>query len=208
MPITYPLTTIHQLPGFQEFSWEPESNVGFQENPFTFSQKVYAWTGQRRKATASVRPLVSLDEAREWQTFLYKLNGREGTFLMQDQENDHTGNFDLGGLFTPRVKGGGQNGVTLETDGWEPGMVDVLKKGDWISLAYRLHMVLDDVSADTAGEADIDIWPHVRENVEDNQEVAVGEQAWGTFRLLDFPAFVGDLDVYMKGFKLGCVEAF
>ncbi len=214
MSISYPLTGIHNLPGFVEFSWEPDSNVAIQENPFTFQQKIYAWDGQRRKATVRVReldtdPTIAVQEAIEWQTFILKLNGREGTFLMQDPLTyQHRGNYNLSDVWIGKVKGADQSGASLDTDGWEPGMADVLKKGDWISIANRLHQVLDDVDSDTAGEATLTIWPHARYDLTDNAEIGVGEQAWGTFRLLEFPRFAYNLDKYMTGFSFGCVEAF
>lgn len=209
MPITYPL--LHPTdPGFQEFVWEPDSAVAVQSNEFNFKSRAYAWQGARRRARVKVAPMTEIAQARDWQTFVLKLNGREGTFLMQDPlHSEHHGSFDLNDVYVPRVFGTQTpGGFALETDGWEPSMVNVVVKGDYIAIDYRLYMVLSDSSASTAGEAGIEVWPKITAEVLDNTEIFVGEQAWGKFRMMEFPRFPYDLDTYMNGFEFTCEEAF
>jgi len=52
---------------------------------------------------------------------------------------------------------------TLHTVGWRAGAFRVLCAGDQLQLGYRLHMVCDDINADSSGHAAIPVWPSLRE---------------------------------------------
>ncbi len=208
MPITYPILMPTQ-PGMVDFAWENMSAVAEQSNEFNLKSRIYEWEGQLRRAVCTIGEMKSEDNVKQWQAFLGKLNGTAGSFLLHEPKNDsrHRGNYDLGDSYVGRVKGGDQNSSDLVTDGWDPGMVGALLQGDWISINYRLYQLLDDVDVDSSGDATLSIWPHVRPDVPDNAEISVGEQAWGEFRMIEWPRQPFNVETLMSGFAFSCKEA-
>lgn len=209
MAITYPL--VMPTLGFKKFSWQPDSTVQVQRNEFTSGTKTYVWPGKIRRASVQLGAMTSIAQAREWQAFFLKLNGQEGTFLMQDPALARVSDAleALAGSYTAKVDGGGQNGNLLQTKDWPVSMSDLLRKGDYIGINVRLHMLLEDVDSDTNGDAELSIWPHADATMLDNTEIWVGSEAFGKFRLLEFPAFVYDDEKLMTdGVSFNCEEAF
>lgn len=76
----------------------------------------------------------------------------------------------------------------LYTTGWTPNTTGILKAGDWLQLgsgaSARLHKNLTDASSDGSGNAVLDIWPALREDVADGAAITV-RSAKGVFRLAD-----------------------
>ncbi|MBI2235346.1 MAG: hypothetical protein HYU60_00040 [Magnetospirillum sp.] len=181
MSITYPLSL--PFPAIRKIRLSGRAVVAVSESPFTLSQQVQAYPGQRWGAEVVLRPL-SIAESKTWRAFLFKLNGRLGTFLMGDPDGMAPRGTPTG---TPVVDGAGQNGQQLATRGWTAGAAGVLLAGDMIQLgsgaSSRLHQVLNDVSADGAGKATIDIWPRLRESPDDNAPV-VTSNAMGVWRMV------------------------
>lgn len=197
-----------EKPGILDFAWEPDTAVQVQRGEFDMRQKVYAWEGQNRKATVRLGEIVDETVAKQWMSFIQKLNGPYGTFLMQDPKcAAHRGAYDFETGFAPKVKGGSQNGPDLETDGWPTGVSGLLLEGDYISIQGRLYQLLADADSDGSGNADLLVYPHVRNDVLDNADITVGIEAFGLFRLLEFPRFPYKVDVFMSGFAFGCEEA-
>lgn len=199
--------------GEVQFVWRAVSNVVVQENEFNSSDKVYAWDGQKREVTIQIglmegNSLMSLEKAMAWQTFILKLNGSEGTFLVQDPVA-----YALRGLAgetgnAGQVNGANQFGPDLETDGWVPSTTGLFLKGDHISINNRLYQILDDVDSDGAGAATLTIWPFARNNIADAAEILVGADAFGLFRLIEPPEFAWNVDKLRDGFQFGAKESF
>ena len=88
---------------------------------------------------------------------------------------------------TPLVKGASQLGNSLITDGWTPSITNILRAHDYIQLSSglttNLHVNLNDVNSDGAGDATLDIWPDLRISPLDNDPIIV-TSAKGIFRLL------------------------
>jgi len=181
MAITYPLT-LPSVKSPTRVTLAATSVVGISRSPFTFTQQVFAYPGQIWGAGISL-PVMLRSDADQWKTFLLKLNGQYGTFLLGDPSAPSAKGTALG---TPLVKGASQTGQTLLTDGWTNSATGVLLAGDYIQLgtgaASRLHMVLVDVDADGSGNATIEIFPALRESPADNLAI-VTEDCVGTFRL-------------------------
>lgn len=70
---------------------------------------------------------------------------------------------------SPRVKGGGQSGLAVETDGWSNNST-VLKKADFIELEGdpKIYQVTADVLSNGSGEATVPIFPALRRVPGDN----------------------------------------
>lgn len=176
-PLALPTTT-----GIAKIRISANNVVGVSMSPFTAKQQVYKYTGQFWEAEISLPPMKR-SEAEYWISFLLKLNGSYGTFLLGDPNGETARGVVTG---TPLVNGASQTGNELVTDGWTTSTTGILKAGDYIQLgsgaSAKLHKVLDDVDSDGSGNATITIWPDLRSAPSDNAAIVVSG-AKGVFRL-------------------------
>jgi len=115
MAITYPLA-LPTHTGIQSVNLRANDIVGMNMSPFSASQQVYKYTGQFWEADISLPPMKRAD-AEYWITFLMKLNGAYGTFLLGDPSANTARGVATG---SPLVNGASQTGYELITDGWTP----------------------------------------------------------------------------------------
>ena len=181
MSITYPLS----LPSNSQIAsirLLTNDVVGISQSPFSASQQVYRYSGQYWEADISLRPM-NRDEAEYWISFLLKLNGQYGTFLLGDPAGKTPRGIATG---SPLVYGAAQYGNVLETDGWTVSKTGILKAGDYIQLGSgatsRLYKVLNDANSDVSGRATLDIYPNLRSSPADNSAVYT-TNCQSTFRL-------------------------
>lgn len=180
MAITYPLS----LPNANIAKVRMVANdvVGVSQSPFTAAQQVYRYTGQFWEADITLPPMKRAD-AEYWISFLMKLNGPYGTFLLGDPNGQTARGVATG---TPLVNGASQTGNELVTDGWTNSTTGILKAGDYIqlgtALSSRLYKVLDDVNSDGSGNATLTVWPDLRTAPADNATITVASPK-GLFRL-------------------------
>ncbi len=204
MAYTYPLT----FPdiGIRSINIRAITVVGASVSPFTGQQQVYKHQGQWWEMEVSM-PAMKRDEAEQVASFLLKMNGKYGTFLLGDKANTAPRGVGTG---SPLVKGGSQTGDQLLTDGWTSSTTGILKAGDWIQVgsgsSTRLHKVLDDVNSDGSGNATLNIFPNIRTSPADNTVITVNSPK-GIWRLssneTDFS--IDEASVY--GITFACVEA-
>lgn len=183
MSISYPLNAPAQAR--RSLSVSSVSMVATTRSPFTGAQTVFAHSGQWWELQVSYPPMRR-DQAEAVIAFLLKLNGQEGTFLI-----------DVGGAVpagagggSPTVDGGSQTGNELDVSTSLTNQTDWLKAGDFIQIgtgsAARLYKVLDDVSTDGSGDATLTIWPSIRNgDAPTNGASIVVSSAVGLFRLKD-----------------------
>lgn len=176
MAISYPLS----LPStdIAQVRLVANSMVGISQSPFTAVQQVYKYTGQYWEADISLPPMKRA-VAEYWISFLLKLNGSYGTFLLGDPNGATPRGVATG---TPLVKGANQTGSDLITDGWTTSTTGILKAGDYIQIGNYLHKVLDDVNSDSSGNATLTLFPDLRTSPADNTTITVNS-AKGLFRL-------------------------
>lgn len=181
MAVSYPLA-LPTTTGLAKIRIAANNVVGISQSPFTAKQQVYKYTGQFWEAEISLPPMKRSD-AEYWISFLLKLNGSYGTFLLGDPNGATARGVATG---TPLVKGASQTGSELITDGWTTSTTGILKAGDYIQLgsgsSAKLHKVLDDVDSDSSGNATLTIWPDLRSAPSDNAAITVSG-AKGVFRL-------------------------
>lgn len=181
MPISYPLS-LPTTSGIMRVRLVANDVVGVSQSPFTAVQQVYRYTGQFWEADITLPPMKRAD-AEYWISFLLKLNGPFGTFLMGDPNGATPRGIATG---TPLVNGAGQTGNELITDGWTTSQTGILKAGDYIQLGTgatsRLYKVLDDVNSDGSGNATLTVWPDLRSAPADNAAITVSNTKT-TFRL-------------------------
>lgn len=161
MAITYPLSFPSTI-GISEFTLRTRSAVARTESPFSFADQVQVNAGQQWQCDVTI-PLYNRDTAEDANTFLMKLNGREGTFLL----GDPNANSPRGSVTTTvTVDGNGQTGGELSVTGLAASTAGDFKAGDFIQLGSlgtaRLHKILNDVVSDGSGNATLDIWPNIR----------------------------------------------
>lgn len=205
MAISYPLA-LPTHTGIKSVSLRANDIVGMNVSPFSAAQQVYKYTGQFWEADISL-PAMKREDAEYWVTFLMKLNGAYGTFLLGDPNAATARGVATG---TPLVNGASQTGYTLITDGWTADTTGILKAGDYIQLGTgsdsRLHKVLDDVNSDASGNATFDIWPNLRTSPSDNQAITVSN-CKGVFRLSANMMEMNINEAALYGVTFGAKEA-
>jgi hypothetical protein len=205
MTIAYPLS-LPQARVEAAVTLRRRSAVAVTASPFTLDEQVQVWPGQKWLAAVSLRPMQEA-EARAWIAFLVSLNGREGTFLMGDPLRPSPRGVGTG---TPLVKGAGQTGLVLATDGWTAGQAGILKGGDYIQLgsgaSATLHMVVADAASDGSGNATLDIWPRLRTAPADNAPVTV-QNPMGRWRLASNELGWDERTAQFYGIDFACEEA-
>lgn len=165
MAITYPLTM--PTSPIARVNISTASAVQVSRSSFSYASQIQRFSGQLWLGEVTLAPMQR-ESAEAWVSFLLKLNGREGTFNLLDPSKA-TPRGSVPG--TPLVKGGGQTGNSLITDGWTAGQSNILRYGDLIQIGQRTYCVLDDVNSNGSGEATFDIWPRLRESPSDNASI-------------------------------------
>lgn len=205
MAITYPLS----LPSNRQISavrMNTVDIVGQSVSPFTATQQTYKYQGQYWEADITLRPMTR-DEAEYWISFLLKLNGSYGTFMLGDPNGQTPRGVGTG---IPLVKGANQTGNQLITDGWTINTTNILKAGDYIQIgsgaSSRLHKVLDDVNSDSSGTATLTVYPDLRSAPSDNLSISAFN-AKGVFRLSSNQTAWDIKEAAIYGITFGAREA-
>jgi len=109
------------------------------------------------------------NEARLLRAFLTSLRGQAGRFYKSPPAYIRAGS----GLGTPLVKGAGQTGLTLLTDGWTANAQGVLLIGDYFQVGNELHIITIDVNANSGGEATLTFATPLRTSPADNAAITI-----------------------------------
>ena len=205
MAITYPLS-LPTTSGIMKVRLIANDVVGAVQSPFTAKQQIYRYTGQFWEADITLPPMKRAD-AEYWISFLLKLNGPYGTFLLGDPNGATPRGVATG---TPRVNGAGQSGGELVTDGWTPDTTGILKAGDYIQIGVDLqadlYKVLDDVNSDASGNATLTLWPDLRTGYA-NDTIIYTTNTKGLFRLTSAQAGWDINEAAIYGLTFGAREA-
>jgi hypothetical protein len=178
-------------------------------SPFTFSQSVYRHQGSGWEVDVSL-PAMKRDTAEDWVSFLLRLRGVYGTFLIGDPNGATPRGSAASAAGTPVVAVAGQTGDYLVIDGLPTSATGYLKAGDYIQLGSgatsTLHKVLEDVDSDELGAATLNVFPSIRTAPADGATVTV-TNCKGAFRLStnDVSWDINTATVY--GISFGAVEA-
>lgn len=202
-PVSFPLS----MPslGIRRVNWNYESSNRSSISPYSLSSQIQKFGGQKLSAQVEVTSLKR-EEAEKWISFLLLLDGENGTFLFQDSNGRYPNGVNSG---IPLTNGANQTGNVLVTKGWNPGVPNQLKAGDWISFPdYRLHKVLRDASSDGAGRVVLDLKPKLRSLYPDGTFITTVD-AKGLFRLSNSNYTLTEIDeqrIYSVSFS--CEEAY
>lgn len=175
MAITYPLT----LPvAPREVTLELRKSVGKAASEFTFQAQAQIHQGDIWLATFEYPPLerAAADELigmlwspEDMQFYLGPTGARK------TPKGIATG--------TPLVKGAGQTGFTLLTDGWTAGQTNIMKRGDFLSFGGFLYCLAAPADSDGSGNATLELANRIRAATSDNDPITVNSPV-GIFRLL------------------------
>jgi len=181
MALSYPLA-MPSTPQFRSVQFRAKSAVGVSRSPFTYSAQVTAHQGEMWEVDVELPPMTRA-QAEAWIAFIIGLNGFEGSFLLGDPagtspQGDWSG--------TQVVNGGSQTGKTLVVRGLDA--FATVTAGDWLQLgsgsSSTLHKLVQNATADSGGEATLEIWPRLRSSPVDGAAITVND-AKGLFRLSD-----------------------
>lgn len=204
---TYPLTTPNT--DIASIRLVAKNAVAVSESPFTFSQQVYRHQGSGWEADVTL-PAMKREQAEEWVSFLLRLRGQYGTFLLGDPNGGTPRGSASTNAGTPVVDGAGQTGDELNIDGLPVSVTGYLKVGDYIQLGSgataTLHKVLEDVDTDGTGSATLNLFPRVRTAPADGAVVTVVD-CKGAFRLATNETSWDINTASVYGISFGAVEA-
>lgn len=174
--------------------------TGEQRSPFSGKREIQIFGGAWWEIEIAILPAVR-SEAQRLEAFLASLRGKAGLFRCADPYRSLPLGLNSG---APRVKTALAGEEAFTSRGWSEGDFQLLAAGDHIELEGRLHMVLQDVSSDENGEAEIRVWPPLRQSYEDGVHV-VTENARGVFALVGDPEFTRNIDGY-NGAMIRAIE--
>lgn len=184
MAYSFPLS-LPTVTGIRNISLRARNVVSISQSPFTLKQQVVSHAGQQWEAEITLPPMTRA-EGEEWVSFLVKLKGQRGTFLLGDPSGATPRGSASSNAGTPLVNGSGQTGDSLTIDGCPATVTGYLKAGDYIQLgnasSATLHKVLNDSNTNGDGQTTLDIFPSIRTAPADNAAVTVSN-AKGLFRL-------------------------
>lgn len=211
MAYSYPLT-LPTITGIRTINLRARNVVGISQSPFTLKQQVIAHSGQQWEAEITLPPMTRA-EGEEWVSFLVKLKGQQGTFLLGDPSGATPRGSASSAPGTPLVNGADQTGGSLAINGAPASASGYLKAGDYIQLgtstSATLHKVLNDVTTNASGEASMDIYPSIRTapSNESPGNVVVVSNAKGVFRLATNETNWSINEVTHFGITFAAVEA-
>ncbi len=200
---SYPLT-LPTATGITTQNWGLNRVVAVTESPFTFQQQIFEHEGSQWRCTMTLPPMKK-DKAAQWLAFFMSLRGRRGTFKLGDQDRKTIQGTATG---TVRVNGASQTGNQVALDGFTASRANVFKAGDYIQINSYVYMVIEDVSANGSGEANVKIEPALRSTIETiNNDDTVVYTNTTTIMRLDSNEFNWDTDkVSNYGISFACSE--
>lgn len=204
MSIVYPLT-MPTSPRPNSVVPAMAYTVSANVSPFTKKQQRYLYDGQLWSFDVSL-PKMTRAEAMEWVAFGHQLRGSYGYFLMGDPSG-----WEPRGIATgaPKVKGAGQTGYELDTDGWTINQNGIMLKGDWFQLGTganaRLHQCVKDFDTNGAGETTLEFVPMLRTSPADNTDLIISEPM-GLFSMDDSTVSWSVALGMEFGFNFTCTE--
>lgn len=168
MAVTYPVT-LPATPGFTATRFRLVSNTLVHQSPLSRVEQALERAGALWAAEYTL-PTMKRAQAAAWVAALVSLRGRFGTFSAFDPDAKTARGSAPG---TPLVMGASQTGHALISDGWGLSQTGILFAGDYIEVAGRLYMIVQDASSDGAGtgEATLSIEPALRESPADNAAI-------------------------------------
>lgn len=150
------------------------SNDGEFSSPLSGDVQTIERVGRRFGGMLMFQNL-SEDDSAAIKAFLLKLGGMSGRFYLGDKIWTQYGGARgaLGG--TPLVDGADQVGTMLNTKGWDAGVIDLCKIGDYLHFdaggQRHFHMIVADADSNAGGLCSLEIRPPIRISPADDAAV-------------------------------------
>ena len=203
---TYPLS-VPTSPYYSKSSWALQRKTAISVSPFSGAQQVFEYDYALWTVSLTLPPMKRSDAA-NWQSFILKLHGRKGTFLLGDPDartprGTISGSVTLGANIAV-----GDFTISISTS--QNSLANAFRAGDYIQLGSagtsKLHMIVDDVNTDSSGDANINIEPAIKTAVTSGNTVVYNNPK-GLFRMQN-PQIDWDADeVSNYGISFSAVEA-
>ncbi len=132
------------------------------------------WTGRRQtlasgrgwwEAQIAFPPIVGTTNINAWRSFIAKSRGSANDFQVPVDPVAQSAS-----TATPLVNGAGQQGRTLNTDGW-PLSTTVLQAGQYVTINNQLLQLTENVTSNGSGVAVLTFEPPVRVSPADNAAI-------------------------------------
>jgi len=170
-------------PGFRDVEFTVNDTVAQVANPFTQQSQFQSWPGGDFWAGTLTLPKMNRASAAQWIAFLMAARGSANCFLVGDPSMKNPQGSPTGSMVANTT---GSNNAAMTTSLFVSGLVALstrnLLPGDQIQVGNRLHTCLNTVNADASGNANIGIWPSLRE-IPTNGEAIITNHPKGLFRL-------------------------
>lgn len=148
----------------RDIPWSLDSNTQAFVSPFTADEQTVELPGARWKVTLAYDNL-SENDAALLQAFLLRMRGKAGRVALHNPARAVPRGIATG---VPLVKGGGQFGTQLITDGWTASKTGIMKAGDFFGVNGELKMIVEDADSDASGNATLLFEPPLRSIPADN----------------------------------------
>lgn len=159
--------------------------VSIVTSPFTGQTQAQQWPGADLLSGTMTLPFLTQDQADDWISFLMECRGMANAFMIGDPLQVSPRGSGSGTPFADNSQNNGNPAGSqfLGTKGWTANAVNVLRRGDWFSMNWRLYRCLADITADGSGKALIPIWPSLRELPSADGTFNTFQNATGTVEL-------------------------
>lgn len=182
---TYSLVPMPSSPAAKSVQLTAHDTVATVQSPFTQQTQTQTWPGGDWWEAQITLPPMHRSQAAAWQAWLTQLRGMAGVFQLGIDGSTKPQGFPAGSV--PVVDGSvatnnKQATTVLYTKGWNPSSYRLLLPGDYLQIEYRLYMCLDSVASDANGNAQINVYPSIRETPADGTAITL-QHPKGLFRL-------------------------
>jgi len=179
----YPLSMPDSPSNFKTSEWRIVRSVAVSLSPYTLTSESADLGGAIWTTTVTLPPMLKAD-ASAWQVFFMQLHGRHGTFLLGDPDSRTIRGSATGNM---SVKGDHSVGAySVSVDGINASQSTAFKKGDYVQFGSgttsKLHMIVEDTSTNSSGEATLEIEPPLKKVLE-NDSPAVYTSAKAVMRM-------------------------
>lgn len=139
---------------------------------YTRQRQVLAWHSGHMWVMSCPVPNLVEPQSGEMRAFLADMDGRVNTCLFpvpgyRGPSNGYSGSAGL-------VKGAGQSGYSIVTDGWAPSQT-VLPKGSYVNIGGELKLLTQPLVTDASGEGTMYFKPALRYAPPDNSVIVFNE---------------------------------
>ncbi len=200
--------TMPATPNFISSDWRIVRSTGIAESPFTGATQAHIYDYALWKATVSLPPMRR-ETSVNWQKFLMQVRGRGGTFLMGDPDAK-TPRGSISGtaiVYSGIVEGQNQIQIKLSAGA----VNNALRVGDYIqigaSTSASLHMVMENVSSNSAGIMTVDIEPKTKKTYSANAPIFY-QNTVGLFRMDSNDLSWSADHISNYGISFSCTEVF